>query len=44
MEAVLTSEVEGEVTYTVEEGDAPTLISAENGYSLFPAQSAQSGN
>ena len=27
MEAVLTSEVEGEVTYTVEEGDAPTLIS-----------------
>lgn len=27
MEAVLTSEVEGEVTYTVVEGDAPTLIS-----------------
>lgn len=27
MEAVLTSEVEGKVTYTVEEGDAPTLIS-----------------
>lgn len=27
MEAILTSEVEGEVTYTVEAGDAPTLIS-----------------
>ena len=27
MEAILTSEVEGEVTYTVVEGDAPTLIS-----------------
>ena len=44
MEAILTSEVEGKVTYTVEEGDAPDPDFAENGYSLFPAQSAQSGN
>ena len=43
MEAVLTSEVEGKVTYTVEEGDAPTLISQKMDIPYFQLKALNPG-
>ena len=43
MEAILTSEVEGKVTYTVEEGDAPTLISQKMDIPYFQLKALNPG-